>query len=224
MNHNREMIVNAAALAATMVAATLVWVTVHDRGVERLAPGHVTVVDNWRQYADSGARIGPPSATVTITLFSDYTCPHCKDAMEALTQLLRERPEHIALVVRHFPLSNGLARDAAIAAECSRRAGAFERFHQTVFKHLDSLGSESWAFLAFAAGVPDTISFVSCMADSTAMATVGRDLRAAYRLGVSRTPAFLINDRFFEGNPPRQFLRAVVEDRFRSAAAAKRRR
>lgn len=215
MKPGAELVLNMCLVAITLGAVAGAGVKLRDLTFEKVAADRVTVIDDWHQYLD-GARIGSASARVIITLFLDYTCPHSRDAMAAALEVVHERPENVAIVIRHFPLSNGTARDAAIAAECSRRSGVFRRFHESLFASVDSLGQKIWGRLASDSGISDTLTFATCMDDSTAMAVVGRDLRDGLRLGVSRTPAFLINDWFFEGNPPLGFLRKAVADRSRA--------
>jgi protein-disulfide isomerase len=176
----------------------------------------VESVDAWQEHTTIGARIGPESAQVTITVFYDYMCPSCRDAMTVIRDAVASTPGSTALVIRHFPLSNGLPRDAAIAAECSRRLGACETFHEVLVEQQDSLGLKSWVALAGEAGIKDRDTFSTCLSDSTAMAVVGADLRAAYRIGVEGTPAILVNDKFFQGTPPAPFLRTLIDDALRT--------
>jgi protein-disulfide isomerase len=72
---------------------------------------------------------------------------------------------------------------------------------------MEFLGSEDWASLAGAAGVPDLTAFGACIALPLAefdRILAGRAL--GKRLGVSGTPTLWVNGRLFRGRTLRDFL------------------
>jgi protein-disulfide isomerase len=168
-------------------------------------------VVEWRAHSEVGfPRIGPVAAPVTVTVFTDYTCPNCGAAMRAMRGILIDHPDDVAMVIRHFPLANGIPRHAAIVAECGDRMGRFEATHNALVALADSLEAENWASVAEIAGL-DPADLANCMRDTTVMSAIARDLRDGFELGVTGTPSFLVNDRFFRGNPPASFLRRLIE-------------
>lgn len=175
----------------------------------------VRPVRDWRSYA-TGNRIGPAGAPVTIIEFSDFQCPYCRVMADRLRALRREHPGRVALVYRHFPLSyHPYARNAARASICADRQGRFEPFHDALFARQDSLNDALWARLAEVAGVPDRKRFGECLRSDSSLAQVERDVAAGMRLGISGTPAVMVNDALITDGAP-----GVLEEHVARALAA----
>lgn len=207
----RERLLTIATAAATLAAVAVVanrsfGGRSDQRGSELTDSRTVT---DWYGFASRGARIGPLNARVTIVEFSDFACPACRIAAARFRELLRRHPEDVALVYRHFPL-DARSRQASVAAECARRAGAFEPMHDLLFAKAESLGTKPWMEFAKGAGIVDTVKFASCLTDTTVIAAVWGDTRAGDSLYVDKTPSFLVNGQFFEGAPDLDGLDAYV--------------
>lgn len=159
----------------------------------------VRPVRDWRSYA-TGTRIGPAGAAVTVVEFSDFQCPYCRAMADRLRELRKRYPREVALVYRHFPLSyHPFARSAARASVCADEQGRFEAFHDAVFARQDSLSDAVWPRLAKLARVPDARRFDECLRGAASLAHVERDVAAARQLGISGTPALLVNDALLTG-------------------------
>jgi protein-disulfide isomerase len=74
---------------------------------------------------------GPLMAKTTLIVYSDFQCPYCAMISPVLTQLLKEHPDDIRMVYRHFPLIDihDKAALAAQAAEAAGLQGKFWEFH-----------------------------------------------------------------------------------------------
>lgn len=172
-------------------------------------------VPEWRSYADRGQRIGPANARVTIVEFSDFECSFCRATAGRIRAIRAKHPRDVALVYRHYPLPyHAHAAAAARASLCAARQGRFERFHDQLFAHQDSLGVIAWSRLARAAGVEEP-AFSGCLESVTA-ADIEADVRAGDQLGVHGTPTLLVNDRLLRGAPPGA-LEDAVERALREA-------
>ena len=172
-----------------------------------------TSVEDFRRLAEFGHRDGPPNALVTIVEFADFECPYCQQAHGVLKDLRREFPNDLAIVFRHFPVPrHQFAMTAAIASECAASAGQFAAFHDLLFLTPDSIGVKSWDQFGLEAGIHELDEFRACVRDSTTLALVQRDQRAAAELRVSGTPTFLINDLKIEGFPGRERLFEYVRE------------
>jgi protein-disulfide isomerase len=170
------------------------------------------IVDEWRQYAADGHRVGPQDASVTITEFSDFECPYCRTTARDL-RIIRDRyPNQVAVVFRHMPLrSHQFAVPAARASECAASQGGFDAMHDALFQSQDSLGVVPWSRFAATAGLKDVGAFDHCMAESGPIAAVARDTSAGRRLGVTGTPTLLINEQLVVGAPPAKVLDRLVQ-------------
>lgn len=180
----------------------------------------VTVVEHWEEYARAGHRMGPPSASVYVVVFSDFQCPYCALAVPGFRELRARHPNDVAIIFRHYPLpSHPYAVPAARASECAAEQGLFEAFHDAAFAAQDSLGAVPWTLLAIRAGIPDTAVFHTCFGSQAPPESLARDASAAARLGISGTPTILVNQYLFRGVAPVDTLDAYV----RLALAAARR-
>lgn len=198
-------------LAICAVVVTSLWIR-----RELIAPAEqvseIRIVDNWREFADGGQQLGAPGASVEIIVFSDFQCPYCGSLARRLDTLVANMPGQLSLRFRHYPMRNlhTLAPDAAMAAECASNQGRFKQYHDALFAKQDSIGSVPWTRFAFRAGVPDTNAFSSCMRDSTTVPRIQADIEAGVALGVTGTPAVLVNDQFHRGAPTLARLQELV--------------
>ena len=163
----------------------------------------VVEVENWRELADAGNRMGPADAPVVIVEFSDFQCPYCKQAADLLAGVRERYPGQVAVVYRHLPLQGHRYADrAALASECAAEQGAFEAYHDALFARTDSIGVTGWDRYAERAAVRDTARFRECVDSQRLFPRVEADLRVARRLGFNGTPAFIVNGKSFTGSVP----------------------
>jgi protein-disulfide isomerase len=78
---------------------------------------------------------GPADAKITIIEYSDLECPFCERFHPTMEQLIKEYPNDVRWVYRHFPLAiHPGARAKSHAAECAAEQGLFWEFTDTLFK------------------------------------------------------------------------------------------
>ncbi|MEP6780233.1 MAG: thioredoxin domain-containing protein [Gemmatimonadaceae bacterium] len=181
-------------------------------------PGAFTEQKDWQKYIAGGHRLGPDSAQVVLVEFADFECPACRKLEQTLVESRKRFPDKIAVVYRHFPLNiHRHARAAAEASECAALQGKFEQMHSILFQSRDSLGITPWRTFAALSHVPDIPKFEHCMRDSTTLATVTRDRKAAEQLGAIATPTILINGTRFAGAIPQEQLDSLIAAAIKSA-------
>jgi len=156
-----------------------------------------------RKQLEAGAN-GPvkglATAPVTIVEFSDFQCPHCKDAQPAVEKLLAAHPE-VKFVFQNFPLSmHDWARKAASYADCVGRADktAFWKFSSDVFEKQGDItlsnSDEKLAAIADAAGVKGA-DIANCAGKPDADTRVQKSIDLGTSVEVTSTPTFFINGR-----------------------------
>ena len=160
----------------------------------------------------SGAWGGNVRGDVTLVIFTDYACGHCRVSVANVDRLLRE-DKGVKLVYRELPLLDPQSRAAAIAALKAARQRKYDRFHHEMFAS-DTLSDTAIAAALARAGV---------VSDGSADATINEDVlereidnnRAmAWQLGLSGTPSFVVGSRILEGAVGYEALaRAVAEER-----------
>jgi protein-disulfide isomerase len=187
-------------IVATAAVAMLAFY-LHDRrqGVS-LSESSRPYVEGWRDWGDSGIRMGAASAPMVVAVFLDFTCPHCRHLVSLLDSLSSEYPGQVAVEVHHFPLrGRELAVPSAIAAECAHDQGRFSGMYHTLFSQMDSIGSKGWASMARDAGVSNLALFEACIqspADSFPRIAAGRVLGES--IGVRGTPSVWVNGESFQ--------------------------
>lgn len=83
-----------------------------------------------RPVADKDHIRGPANAKVTLIEYSDTECPFCKRFHPTMQQLLKEYPNDVRWVYRHFPLDalHSKARKESEATECAGELGGNDKF------------------------------------------------------------------------------------------------
>jgi len=161
---------------------------------------------------------GPASAPLTVVVFSELQCPHCKKAHEVLKEELRKHPGKVRLLFKHFPLKklHPWSDDGAIALACAQKlapgkAGAFK---DSVFAAQAELTVKTFsskaAQFAASAGIPAS-RFAACVDKRATRAAVDADIAEGEELEVRGVPAIFINGRRLRGYQPEE-IRSIIKE------------
>lgn len=136
---------------------------------------------------------GAQNAKVTIIEYSDLECPFCKSFHPTLQQVLREYPNDVRWVYRHFPLEqlHQQAPKEAVATECANEQGKFWELLDKIYEVTpsnDGLDLATLPTLAREVGVPNIAQFESCLNADKYADTVAADLADAQAAGGRGTP------------------------------------
>src|SRR5436309_1805038 len=97
------------------------------------------------QTPPSGRAIGPIVAKVTVDVYSDFQCPHCKALAEQTLPRVKQEyalKDKIRLVHHDFPLpGHQYAKQAALFAAAADHVGKFEQVSDVLFKQQDTWGA-----------------------------------------------------------------------------------
>jgi protein-disulfide isomerase len=139
-------------------------------------------------------RLGSEQALVTLVEYGDYECPHCARAQPIVAEVRKRMGARLALVFRHFPLSNAHphAQLAAEAAEGAASQGKFWEMHESLFAHQEALEAEDLVQRARRLDL-DVARFEQELAAGTHASRVRHDFSSGVRSGVNGTPTFFIN-------------------------------
>ncbi|MFE0812572.1 DsbA family protein [Streptomyces sp. NPDC058794] len=182
-----------------------------------------------RRDADDPYALGKPDAPVVLIEYSDFQCPYCgRFARETKPELLRDYVDEGVLRIewRHFPIFGAESEQAARASWAAGRQGRFWEFHDTAYgqpreRNKGDFAEKELITMAEEAGVEDLGRFRADMASAAADEAVNRDIEEGYALGVSSTPAFLVNGRPILGAQPTDVFAEAIETA--EAAAGKAR-
>jgi protein-disulfide isomerase len=161
--------------------------------------------------ANGAIAFGDPDAPITIIEFTDYQCPFCTRHYEETLPLLMENfvnTGKVYYVIRDFPLTSihPQAVEAAEAARCAGKQGAYEEMHDLLFsRQAEWAGNENATavFTGYAEGLGlDMDSFSQCLESGEMETAVLADMNEGASFGVSGTPAFFINGILVSGALP----------------------
>lgn len=161
---------------------------------------------------DSDHIRGLKDAKVTIVEWSDFQCPFCSRFHPSLQQALREYPNDVRWVYRHFPLESihPNARPAAEASECAAEQGKFWEYGDKLFERQTELGPDLYAKLAKELGL-DTAKFGACVKDRKYQQRVRDDEQAGLTVGVQGTPGSFVNGVELPGAVPYVQVKAAID-------------
>lgn len=173
---------------------------------------------------DGNPSKGPKDAPVTIVEFSDFQCPYCSRAYTTLkTQVLPEYGDKVRLVYKNFPLSfHNWAELSGIATECAydQDEAAFWTLYSYYFDNQREVTAENIkdkTIEALKDSKVDIAKWTKCYDGKETADRVRNDMAEGQSVGVTGTPAFLINGRFLSGAQPFARFKAIIDDELQRA-------
>lgn len=182
-----------------------------------------------RRDQNDALAVGSADAPVVMIEYSDFQCPYCGQfALKSEPELIEKyvRQGVLRIEWRNFPIFGQESEGAAQAAWAAGQQGRFWEFHKTLFenrpekKNTGVLTADRLAELAGQAGVPDIAKFRADADSDAARAAVQKDMTEGYNLGITSTPAFLINGRPLLGAQSIEQFKAVIEAAQRASGEA----
>lgn len=172
--------------------------------------------------------LGDRDAPVVMIEYSDFQCPFCgKFARDTKPALVKKYVDEGVLRVewRQFPIFGKESENAARASYAAGQQGRFWEFHDVAFgkerkKNSGAFAQDKVAEMASEAGVKDLAKFTGDMKSADATAALSKDANEGYSLGVSSTPAFLVNGTPVLGAQSADHFVATIE-RAKAQAASK---
>jgi predicted DsbA family dithiol-disulfide isomerase len=162
------------------------------------------------EFTAEGPSRGPADARVTIIGFSEFQCPFCRQAAATLREVLERYPDDVRFVFRNFAIrSHPRSYPAAEAALCAGEQEQFWPYHDMLFANPRALEDEHLLQYAEELGL-DTKRFEQCVAAGEYRGRIEAETREARSMGISGTPAFLVNGLLLPGaRPAEEFYRVI---------------
>lgn len=162
---------------------------------------------------------GPKDAKVTIVEYSDFQCPYCARAHATISdQVMKEYDGKVKLVYKNFPLGfHPWAEPAAIASACAfeQDPAAFWKLYDYFFKAQQQLNPQNVKEKAAEELKGTKVNmdkWNDCVDNKKTLESVKADMAEGQSVGVTGTPAFLINGRKISGAQPFQNFKAIIDD------------
>jgi len=177
--------------------------------------------DSPRVPVTGAPRMGPARAPVTVVVFSDFECPYCARGRHIVSDLRTAFPESVRVVWRNHPLPRhanaGPAAEAAMEVFAQRGHAAFWRFHDLLFIHQDRLTRPDLERYAQRVGA-DVAGLRRALDEGTHREAVEGDQALATQLGITGTPAFVVNGTVVSGAQPFPVFETLVQQCLAQAA------
>lgn len=170
-------------------------------------------------FTDDDAIEGDEDAPVTIVEFSDYECPFCAEFYAQILPQIRDtyvKTGKVKLVYRDFPIESKHpnAIPAAMLAECVRDQSddeAYFKVHDEIFATIQA-GFDMDKMLEFAVGLNvDKAELQECMDQKKFYDEIMADKQEGKDVGVTGTPAFIINNKLISGIKSFEYFSELIE-------------
>jgi protein-disulfide isomerase len=156
---------------------------------------------------------GPATAKYTLVEYADFQCPYCARGFEVVETLRARYGQDMRFVYKHLPLEihpealpSALYMEA-IALQSPERAW---QFHDVLFKNQDKLGTEFYEAVAKDMGL-DMARLAADLKSDRVRGAVVTDANEARRLGITGTPAFVLNGVLIVGARPVEYFDAIIK-------------
>lgn len=190
-------------VAAILIGGAIVWSTGKkaELGAEK-APKEANLealAENMLPITADDHILGDASAGVKIVTYTDLECPFCQQFHETIKQTMLQFDGKVAVVYRHFPLSqiHPGAQKKAEGAECVAELGGNQRFWDYVARVFELSTAETVVDvaklpeIAKALGV-DEAKFKSCLASGKYAEKVSAQTEDGVNSGAQGTPYSIV--------------------------------
>lgn len=155
---------------------------------------------------------GPADAPVVVVEYSDFECPYCQRAHDAMKELAARFPDKVRLVFKNHPLPN-LHKHAELAAEAALAAGAqgkFWKMHDLLFAFRDALTRDDLDAYAQSLGL-DMVQFNDDLATARFRDQIQRETQEMLDIGATGVPAIFVNGLYIAGAKPLAVYEKAVQ-------------
>ncbi|MCB0221969.1 MAG: thioredoxin domain-containing protein [Chrysiogenetes bacterium] len=168
---------------------------------------------------DKTASRGKQGSKVVLVEFSDFQCPYCSRAATTIAErIYPEYKDRVEFHFKHLPLSfHDWAKPAANAALCVKEQGEdkFWKAYSYLFENQRSISraniDQKVRDMAQVAGA-NAKEFAMCYQENRHAAEIERDMAEANSLGITGTPAFVINGRKLSGAQPYSAFKQILDE------------
>ena len=165
--------------------------------------------------------IGGKNPVLTITEFADYQCFQCKKMHFHLRALIAKHPERIRLIHRHFPMDqkvNPIVKQQfhvgsgtmAVLAIYALSKNKFWDMNDALYEIADQEKAFNTRNLAQKIGL-DVNDLSRAINNPILKQKLQRDIFEGFKIGITGTPAFIVDDRVFFGQLPPEIIKKAIE-------------
>jgi len=162
-----------------------------------------------------GPSKGRLDAPVTMVEFSDFQCSFCKvfwrDRLPRIDKKYIQSGK-VRFVYRHLALLGPPSVEAAVAAECAHEQGKFWPYHDRLFSVSGAFALSKGSLGRYADELKlDRGRFDACLAADRARQKIEQETTIGRMIGMTGTPAFLINRGRLIGAQPYEVFDEILD-------------
>lgn len=156
--------------------------------------------------------VGPVDADVVVAQFFDYHCGYCKRMLPVITKLL-EDDKKVRIVFHELPI---LSQDSRLAAKAALAVSQIQpnqyfAFHSKLMNTSGKFSKEMLIKEAVALGV-DEKKFTDALENEALDNALKSSKALAGKLGISGTPAMVVNKELIPGASSLEALKEVIAE------------
>lgn len=153
--------------------------------------------------------LGNPGGDITLSVFFDYNCPHCRKMAAPIQGLISSDPQ-LRVVYREWPVFGEGSDFAARASLASLGMGTYWRFHTALLAMNGRAEEASVMRVARQVGL-DQAALRRGMATEPVDRHIQTSFQLAEHMGLMGTPTFIAGDEAVFGEQSRADLAGLVE-------------
>jgi protein-disulfide isomerase len=159
--------------------------------------------------------LGNPKALITIVEFQDYFCGYCKVMAPQLEAFLKANPD-VRVVVKEYPVVTKNSPQMAALALAASQMGQFERFHHAVYASDIQSNTDIDKVIVSVGLEPKALRQKAT--DAAILKQIRDTVDMGNSLGLSGTPAFIIDGVLVDGADMAQIKTLVATQRSKLAS------
>ncbi len=162
---------------------------------------------------------GNPNGDVTVIEFFDYNCGYCKRVWPEIAQLL-DNDSNVKFLMKDYPILGPSSELASKWALASHKQGKYFEFHKALIDSKGAVNEKKLEKIAKTLSLDISKMKKDVQSDDVAL-TIQKNRALAVDLGITGTPAFLVNEAVAPGAVSYSQLKSMVEEERRKQAASK---
>ena len=177
---------------------------------EQQQQAQTAIEDNMDVLTHSEApSIGPADASVTVVEFFDYNCGYCKRALPDVQKAV-EADKDVRFVFKEMPILGPTSQTAAEWALAAHKQGKYFEYHSALMEFRGPKEEAQLAKIATDLGL-DVEKMKQDAKSDDIQKLLEEDINLAQKIGISGTPAFIINGELYGGYLGEDGLQAAID-------------
>ena len=176
--------------------------------LDRATSANLAVLEN----DDNSPFLGPRDSDVKIVEFFDYSCGHCKRAIDSKIELIKKHPDikYIFKEVPIFGASSTLAARGALATHLLDKDKYLDS-HSALMRHKGEVTEEVLMKIARSLDL-DLERYKSILNDGSADVIIQDNLDLLDLLGINATPTIIVNGKYFNEPFQLEFIERRIDE------------